>query len=100
MAVGLLGFVVGLTTYDFTNGKSLLKLSIISVVGLGFTVMFGLIIGLTIEVYSFDAALLYLTLPTLTLGIPTLFFVTPVAARIWHEISEIANKYISTESKA
>ncbi len=83
MAFGILGFVVGLTTYDFTNGKSLLQLSIISVVGFIITVLLVLVIGLTIEVYSFDAALLYLTLPMLTMGIPTLLFLTPVVARIW-----------------
>jgi uncharacterized membrane protein len=83
MAFGILGFFVGLTTYDFTNGKSLLKLSIFSVVGFIFTVLFGLVIGLTIEVLSFDAALLYVTLPMLTMGIPTLLFLTPVVARIW-----------------
>ena len=83
MAFGILGFVVGLTTYDFTNGKSLLQLSIISVVGFIITILLVLVIGLTIEVYSFDAALLYSTLPMLTMGIPTLLFLTPVVARIW-----------------
>jgi uncharacterized membrane protein len=98
---GLLGFFVGLgTTYDFTNGKSLLKLSILSVVGYLLTIMFGFVIGITIEVYSFDAWLLYIMLPMVTMGIPTLLFLTPVVARIWHEIAEITNKYISTESKA
>jgi hypothetical protein len=101
IAYGLLGFFVGLgTTYDFTNGKSLLKLSILSVVGYLLTMMFGFVIGITIEVYSFDAWLLYIMLPMVTMGIPTLLFLTPVVARIWHEIAEITNKYISTESKA
>jgi hypothetical protein len=100
IAYGLLGFFVGLTTYDFTNGKSLLKLSILSVVGYLLTIMFGFVIGIAIEVYSFDVWLLYIMLPMVTMGIPTLFFLTPVVARIWHEIAEITNKYISPESKA
>ncbi|MHA2254228.1 MAG: hypothetical protein ACXAD7_28025 [Candidatus Kariarchaeaceae archaeon] len=83
MAFGILGFFVGLTTYDFTNGKSLLQLSIISVIGFIITVLLVLVIGLTIEVYSFDAALLFVALPMLTMGIPTLLFLTPVVARIW-----------------
>jgi hypothetical protein len=105
IAYGLLGFFVGLTTYDFTNGKSLLRLSILSVVGYLLTIMFGFVIGIAIEVYSFDAWLLYIMLPMVTMGIPTLFFLTPVVARIWPifvRVYEIvideAKKYWKTKS--
>lgn len=93
MAYGALGFVVGLKTYDFTNGKSLAKLSILSVVGYVFTILLVVVNGIVIEVYSLDAGLLYIMLPMITMGIPTLLFVTPVVARIWHEIAEVAKKF-------
>ena len=93
MAYGVLGFVVGLKTYDFTNGRSLLKLSILSVVGYVFTILLVVVNGIAIEVYSLDAGLLYIMLPMITMGIPTLLFVTPVVARIWHEVK---NKFAPT----
>jgi len=93
MAFGVMGFVVGLKTYDFSNDKSLLKLSIFSVVGYVFTILLVVVNGIAIEVYSVDAGLLYIMLPMMTMGIPTLLFLTPVVARIWHEIS---NKFTST----
>jgi uncharacterized membrane protein len=86
MAYGVMGFVVGLKTYDFTDGRSLLKLSILSMVGYVFTILLVVVNGIAIEVYSLDAGLLYIMLPMITMGIPTLLFVTPVAARIWHEV--------------
>ena len=93
MAYGVLGFVVGLKTFDFTDGRSLLKLSILSVVGYVFTILLVVVNGIVIEVYSLDAGLLYIMLPMITMGIPTLFFVTPVVARIWHEVK---NKFAPT----
>jgi len=80
-------------SYDFSNDKSLLKLSIFSVVGYVFTILLVVVNGIAIEVYSVDAGLLYIMLPMMTMGIPTLLFLTPVVARIWHEIS---NKFTST----
>jgi hypothetical protein len=93
MAYGVLGFVVGLKTYDFTDGRSLLKLSILSMVGYVFTILLVVVNGIGIEVYSLDAGLLYIMLPMITMGIPTLFFLTPVVARIWHEVK---NKFAPT----
>ncbi|MHA2004941.1 MAG: hypothetical protein ACW975_11080, partial [Candidatus Thorarchaeota archaeon] len=93
MAYGVLGFVVGLKTYDFTNGSSLLRLSILSMVGYVFTILLVVVNGIVIEVYSLDAGLLYIMLPMITMGIPTLLFMTPVAARIWHEVK---NKFAPT----
>ena len=93
MAYGVMGFVVGLKTYDFTDGRSLLKLSILSVVGYVFTILLVVVNGIGIEVYSLDAGLLYIMLPMITMGIPTLFFLTPVVARIWHEVK---NKFAPT----
>jgi hypothetical protein len=86
MAYGVLGFVVGLKTYDFTDGSSLLRLSILSMIGYVFTILLVVVNGIVIEVYSLDAGLLYIMLPMITMGIPTLLFVTPVVARIWHEV--------------
>ena len=93
MAYGVLGFVVGLKTYDFTNGRSLAKLSIFSMVGYVFTILLVVVNGIVIEVYSLDAGLLYIMLPMITMGIPTLLFMTPVVARIWHGVK---NKFAPT----
>ncbi|MHA1909385.1 MAG: hypothetical protein ACW98Y_18955 [Candidatus Thorarchaeota archaeon] len=93
MAFGVMGFVVGLKTYDFTNDKSLLKLAVLSVVGYVFTILLLVVNGIVIEVYALDAGLLYIMLPMITMGIPTLLFMTPVVARIWHEITVVAKKY-------
>ncbi|MDF1537786.1 MAG: ECF transporter S component [Candidatus Thorarchaeota archaeon] len=87
IAYGILGFVVGLATYDFNNGRSLLKLSILSVVGFVFTVLLGMVIGISIENYSTMAALAFSMLPLLTMGIPTLLFLTPVVARVWYALT-------------
>ena len=84
IAYGVLGLIVGLSSYDFTNGRSLLKLSILSIVGFTFTVLLGVVVGITVEGYSIMAALAFSMLPLLTMGLLTLFFLTPVVARIGH----------------
>jgi hypothetical protein len=97
LAMGLLGFVVGLATYDFTNGRSLVKLSILSVVGFLFTILLSTVIGLTVEGYATMAAIAFSMLPLLTMGIPTALFLTPVLARIWESISSFGNSLMQSE---
>lgn len=80
---GVIGLIVGLTTYDLKNGRSLIKLSILSVIGLVFSVLLIVVIAMKVEVYGTLAILGFEMLPLLTLGIPTLLFLTPVLARIW-----------------
>lgn len=84
MAYGVLGFVVGLASYDFTNGRSLGKLSILSMVGWVFTLLLVVVIGLLVEVYATMAAIGFVMLPLMTLGLPTAILLTPVLARLWH----------------
>lgn len=84
MAWGILGVVVGLTSYDFTNGRSLAKLSILALVGIVITTLLVVVIGLLIETYSILVALGFVLLPMLTVGIPTVVLLTPIYARLWN----------------
>ena len=52
VAFGVLGFIAGIATYDFSNGRSLAKLSVLSTIGFIFTVLLVVVIGITIEEYS------------------------------------------------
>jgi hypothetical protein len=84
MAYGVLGFIVGLASYDFTNGRSLGKLSVLSMIGWVFTILLVVVIGLMVEVYATMAAIGFVMLPLMTLGLPTAILLTPVLARLWH----------------
>jgi hypothetical protein len=84
MAYGVLGFIAGLASYDFANGRSLGKLSVLSAIGMVFTTLLIVVIGLMVEVYSTMAAIGFVMLPLITLGLPTVILLTPVLARIWH----------------
>ncbi|MHA1905261.1 MAG: hypothetical protein ACXADL_17125 [Candidatus Thorarchaeota archaeon] len=84
VAYGIMGFIVGLATYDFTNGRSLGKLSIISSIGFVFTTLLVVVIGFTIEGYAILAALGLQLLPLLTSGIPTVILLTPIFTRLWY----------------
>lgn len=84
LGYGILGLIVGLTTYDFTNGKSLAKLSILSAVGYMFTVLIVVAVGLTIESYATLVALGFVLLPLLTVGLPSIILITPLFARLYH----------------
>jgi uncharacterized membrane protein len=83
-AIGFLGFVVGLASYDLARGRSLAKLSIISLIGLVFTALLTVVIGLFVERIATLAAIGFQLLPMLTKGIPTVILLTPLFARIWH----------------
>ena len=84
LAYGVLGFVVGLASYELNNGRSLLKLSILSTIGMVFTTLLVMAIGLTIEGYATLVALGFVMLPLLTVGIPSVLLITPLFARAWH----------------
>jgi len=84
LAYGILGFVVGLASYELNNGKSLLKLSILSVIGMVFTTLIVVVIGIAIEGYATLVAIGLVMLPLLTVGIPSVLIITPLLARAWH----------------
>lgn len=87
VAFGVLGLVSGFPSYDFTNGRSLAKLSIISVVGLIFTALITAVIGLFVEQVASLVAIGFQLLPLLTIGLPTVILLTPLFARIWDIVS-------------
>ncbi|MHA2072697.1 MAG: hypothetical protein ACW985_13045 [Candidatus Thorarchaeota archaeon] len=73
---GLLGFIVGLATYDLTSGRSLIKLSILSTVGFVFTVLIVVAVGLTVESIATLVALGFVMLPLITVGLPSVMLLT------------------------
>lgn len=86
VAYGIMGLIVGLASYDLTNGRSLMKLAVLSVVGFLFTILLSVVLAITVEGYSVMAAIAFNMLPLLTMGLLTLFFLTPVLARAWYEV--------------
>jgi len=84
LAYGVLGFVVGLASYELCNGRSLLKLSILSIIGMVFTILLLIVVGLTIEGYGTLVALGFVMLPLITVGLPSVFIITPLFVRVWH----------------
>lgn len=83
-AYGVLGFVVGLASYDLSNGRSLIKLSIISAIGFIFTVLLIVILGLYVESYATLVVLGFVMLPLMTMGLPTLILLAPLLGRSWY----------------
>ena len=88
LAYGVLGLIVGLATYDITNGKSLAKMSILSMVGLVFTLMLIVVIGLLVGNVAVLVEIAFYLLPQLTLGLPSVFLLTPLFARVWYILKE------------
>jgi hypothetical protein len=86
-ALGVLGFVVGLANYDFTKGRSLAKLSVLSAVGLIFATLLTVLIGLFIERIAILVAIGFQLLPLLTIGLPTVILLTPLFVRFWSIVS-------------
>ncbi len=86
LAYGVLGFVVGLASYDMTNGRSLMKMSVLSAVGFVFTVLLVVVIGLTLGGVSTLVEIGFVMLPLLTIGLPSVFFLTPLFARLWYTV--------------
>jgi len=64
----------------------LVKMSILSVIGLVFTVLLTVVVGLTVEVYADLVVLGFVMLPLLTVGIPSVFLLTPLFARLWYAV--------------
>ncbi|MGD9395511.1 MAG: hypothetical protein PVJ05_03695 [Candidatus Thorarchaeota archaeon] len=87
VAFGALGLVSGIPSYDFTNGRSLAKLSVLSAIGLVFTALITAIIGLFVEQVATLVAIGFQLLPLLTIGLPTVILLTPLFARLWHIVS-------------
>lgn len=91
VAYGLLGFIVGVASYDLDRGRSLGKLSIISTLGLLFAALILATINLYIDNHSILVALGFTFLPLITSGLPTVIFVTPILARTWSVLSSKIN---------
>jgi len=88
LAYGVLGLIVGLTTYDFTVGRSLAKMSILSMVGLAFTLMLVVVTGLLLGDVAILVGIAFVLLPQLTLGLPSVFLLAPIFAGVWYFLKE------------
>ncbi|TFG13494.1 hypothetical protein EU537_06410 [Candidatus Thorarchaeota archaeon] len=87
MAFGVTGFVVGMASYRFDTGRSLAKLSVLSMIGFVFTTLLVVVIGLIVEGYATMAAIGFVMLPMLTLGLPSAFLLPPILAAGWQVIT-------------
>ncbi len=87
VAFGMLGLVVGLASYDLSSGRSLAKLSLMSVIGLVFTVLLTVVVGLMLERVATIVAIGFQLVPLLTIGLPSVILLTPLLARLWHAIA-------------
>lgn len=86
-AIGVLGLIVGIASYDLTKGRSLIKLSIMSAIGLVFTALLTVVFGLFVEGVASIVSIGFQLLPILTVGLPTVVLLTPLFARIWQFIT-------------
>ena len=100
LAFGLLGCIAGIPSYDFSRGRSLGKLSIIAVVGFVLAVLLIVVIDLYIETIGTLAAIAFVLLRLLTLGLPSVFLLTPLFARVWLITSTRVTRLISPASNA
>jgi hypothetical protein len=87
MAYGVMGLVTGLAGYDFTNGRSLVRLSLLSALGMILTALLIVTIESTSVVYLTMTDVISALFPQLTVGIPTVFILTPIYAGVWHYVS-------------
>ncbi|MHA2027532.1 MAG: hypothetical protein ACW98U_16660 [Candidatus Thorarchaeota archaeon] len=87
VAIGTLGLVSGIPSYDFDSGRSLAKLSILSAIGLIFSALLTTVIGLFVEQIAILVAIGLQLLPLLTIGLPTVILLTPLFARLWSVVS-------------
>ncbi|MHA2068306.1 MAG: hypothetical protein ACXABY_28420 [Candidatus Thorarchaeota archaeon] len=87
VAIGVLGLITGIASYDLIRGRSLAKLSLMSMIGLVFTILLTVVFGLLVERIATLAAIGFQLLPLLTMGIPTVILLTPLFARIWQHIT-------------
>ena len=91
---GILGFLVGLARYQLNNGKSLVKLALLSTLAFFLSVILLTVISLTIQQTSLLVVLGYVTLPLLAMGIPSIFLLTPLYSRLWHILSINAYPFV------
>ena len=87
IAFGALGLVSGIPSYDFTSGRSLAKMSVVSVIGLIFTALLTAVIGLFVERVATLVAIGFQLLPLLTIGLPTVILLTPLFVKLWDIVS-------------
>ena len=88
VAFGFLGLIAGLPTYDFASGRSLAKLSILSLIGLIFAALITTVIGLFVEQIAVLVAIGLQLLPLLTIGLPSVILLPPLFARFWDIVSD------------
>ena len=88
LSYGVLGLIVGIASYDLSNGRSLAKLSILSAVGLIFTALLLVVVGLFVAQTAVLAGIGFVLLPILTIGLPSVILITPILARLWVLITE------------
>jgi len=87
LSYGVLGLIVGLAAYDFTKGRSLAKLSLMSAIGLVFTALIAVVFGLFVDNHSVLLELGFILLPLFTVGLPSVILFTPIYARLWQVFS-------------
>ncbi|MHA1961755.1 MAG: hypothetical protein ACW99U_16150 [Candidatus Thorarchaeota archaeon] len=87
LAYGVMGFIVGLARYDFSSGRSLAKLSVLSMTGIVFTVLLIAVVGLFVEGVATLVVIGFQLLPLLTMGLPNVFLLTPLFAWLWYQSS-------------
>jgi hypothetical protein len=88
LGYGVLGLVVGFSSYDLSKGRSLGRVSVLSAIGLVFTALILVMIGLVVEHQSVLVELGFVLLPLLTVGLPSVILLTPIFARLWSIISQ------------
>jgi len=84
---GLLGFIVGFANYQLNNGKSLVKLAIFSTLTFLLSILLSTAISLTLQNVSLLVVVAFATLPLLTMGLPSIFLLTPLYCRLWYIIA-------------
>ena len=94
LAIGVMGLIVGIGTYDFANGRSLAKLSIMSMIGLVFSALLTAVFGIFVEGVATLVVIAFQLLPILTLGLPSVFLLTPLLVRVWYWFS---GKFMQSE---
>lgn len=87
VAYGVMGLVTGLARYNPTSVRSLVKLSMVSALGMILTALSIVAIESVSLVYVTMTDVIFTLLPLLTVGIPTVFILTPIYAGVWHYIS-------------
>ncbi len=84
---GLLGLIVGLANYQLKNGKSLAKLAIFSTLTFLLSILLITAISITLQNISLLVVVGFVTLPLLTMGLPSIFLMTPLYCRLWYIIT-------------